>query len=169
MDFNAAIYNFFYLKNQNGKFPIGRFFIDHGQVMEPVLRGEEFLLEKDYHDLDVYDEQGRCFDNAQKMMMNDIQRYAYCEGIICIPEFRFSIDHAWVYDKEKDWFFDPTLRLPRNIQCTYIGLVIPISVYLKCQQNWKGSILDTLWRGLEMGEDEIQQTWKSLLSENAEE
>lgn len=162
MDLDAQIYMLFHLKNQDDKFPLGRFFIDHAKIMHPVIRGEEL---QGRSRLEV-GTQGRCFDNAQRLLMHDLTRYVYCEGVVSISQMGFPIEHAWVYDRIEDEYIDTTLQLPPHVECVYVGLAIPLSLYLKCQQNWKGSVMDTLWRGLVMDENEIQSARQMLLSAN---
>lgn len=141
-------------KNRNGNFAIGNFFIEFAQVVD-VSRTKEMMPQK-------------CYDNAVKMVTGNcfpFGRYQYCEGVFMKDGWP-PIDHAWVYDTEKRIYVDPTI--PHDQIGSYIGLRFPLELVLECHSGdvWRGSVIDTLWRGYSMSEQQIKTTYDIMLDAN---
>jgi hypothetical protein len=143
-------------KNRRGSFPIGDYFCEHGDIMAVELVSSDKRMTAK-----------KCFDNALAMALrndvNEYGRYQYCEGYWIHHSGSWApIDHAFVYDTLTQTYLDPTIA--HDERGIYIGIKFPLDVILEChsEDRWKGSVIDTLWRGYPMTEREIIVTTRAL-------
>lgn len=98
-------------KQYHGWHSLNHFIVETGQEFEPTPLPDTI----------AYMEQKQCYRNATMLMIDDPDRFVYCEGVGLTSWW--PMHHAWVWDRSRRCVVDPTWRFDNDHPpSAYIGI-----------------------------------------------